>query len=70
MPQGAVAQYVVRGDQVNRVLAANERAPWGPAGWGEFRVGRFVAEGVANLFEGRAHLLRVLGRVSSWQRVR
>ncbi len=45
MPQGAFAQYVVRGDQVNRVLGAYERAlvdsgfevrqrdAWGPAGW-------------------------------------
>jgi hypothetical protein len=45
MTQGAAAQFVVRGDQVNRVLGAYERAlvdsgfdiksrdPWGPAGW-------------------------------------
>ncbi|TLZ69955.1 MAG: hypothetical protein E6K10_09245 [Methanobacteriota archaeon] len=45
MPQGAAAQYVARGDQLNRVLAAYERAlvdsgfeirrrdPWGPAGF-------------------------------------
>jgi hypothetical protein len=43
--QGATAQHAVRGDHVNRVLAAYERAlvdsgfevrqrePWGPAGW-------------------------------------
>ena len=43
--QGAAAQFTIRGDQVNRVLGAYERAltdsqfeirkrdPWGPAGW-------------------------------------
>lgn len=45
MPAGAAAQYVVRGDQLNRVLGAYERAlvdsgfqvrqrdPWGSAGY-------------------------------------
>ncbi len=45
MTQGAAAQFVIRGDQVNRVLAVYERAladsgfevrkrdPWGAAGW-------------------------------------
>ena len=45
MTQGATAQFMIRGDQVNRVLGAYERAlvdsgfeirkrdAWGPAGW-------------------------------------